>query len=252
MKKNIESLRSAGLSEKEAIVYLNLLKYRENQTGKICDRTGVPSSRIYSILNSLLKKGLVSYRLINNIKTFKAAEPDALANLFEEKEKQIEKEKQALLKSIKELKIIPSPFERLTDFKYFHGLRGIKSLYTEIINSWKKRDNYYVASAPLESFKKLEGFFLEVVHKKRIKDKVKLKILVNKGSEKWGSVRKKMPFTEVRYIDAKTKTEYGVLNDYFFLVSYGKEPYGLLIKDENFASTYRTLFEMLWKTAKLT
>jgi hypothetical protein len=123
-------------------------------------------------------------------------------------------------------------------------------LYSEIINSWGPGDEYCIASAPLESFRKLEGFFLDVVHKKRIKDKVRLRILINKESEKYGGARKKMPLTEVRYIDASTKTEYGVLNDQFFLISYGEEPYGLLIKDKNFASTYKVFFEMLWKQAK--
>ena len=249
-KNNIEALKAAGLSEKEAQVYLDLQTHGASQTGKICDRTRIPSSRIYTLLDSLLKKGLVSYKLVNNIKVFRAADPDNLAYLFEEKEKKIRKEKEALLESISKLKIIPSPMERLTDFKYFYGLRGIKSLYIEIINSWKKGDKYYIASAPLESFKKLEGFFLDVVHKKRIRDKVKLKMLVNKGSERWGEQRKKMAFAEVRYIEADTKTEYGVLNNYFFLISYGKEPYGLLVKDKNFANTYKTFFELLWKTAK--
>jgi len=245
----IESLRSVGLSEKEAITYLDLLQYRESQTGKICDRTKIPSSHIYKILDSLVKKGLVNFKVINNIKVFQASEPEHLSNLFSEKEKTIREEKQELMKSISELKIIPSPFERLTDFKYFYGIRGIRSLYTEIINSWKKGDEYCIASAPLESFENLEPFFIQIVHKKRVRDKVELKILVNKGNEKWGKIRSKMKLTEVRYLNLDTNTEYGVLNDYFFLISYGKEPYGLLIKDKNFAHTYKAFFEILWKSA---
>jgi len=246
---NIESLKSVGLSEKEALTYLDLLRHGESQTGKICERTGIPSSHIYKILDSLIMKGLSSFKLINNVKVFQASEPDHLANLFSEKEKSVRKDKEELMKSISELKVMPSNIERLTDFKYFQGIRGIKSLYMEIINSWKKGDEYFIASAPLESFDKLEAFFVQVVHKKRIRDKVKLKILVNKGNKTEGMLRAKMPLTEVKYLDANTKTEYGVLNDYFFLVSYGKEPYGLLIKDKNFAETYKTFFDILWGTA---
>jgi len=247
---DLEALESVGLPSKEALAYLDLLKHGESQTGKICERTKIPSSHVYSILNNLLEKGLVSYKIINNIKVFRASEPDALANLFEEKEKKMKGEKDRLLSSISQLKAFPSPIARLTDFKYYYGIRGIKSLYTEIINSWKKGDEYYIASAPPESFLKLEAFFIDIVHKKRIKDKVKLKILINEHSRKWGDVRKKMPLTEVKYLDVKTTTEYGVLNDFFFLVSYGEEPYALLIKDKNFANTYKVLFEILWNSAK--
>ena len=162
---------------------------------------------------------------------------------------QFKKEKQDLLGFISQLKVIPKP-DRLTDFKYFHGIRGIKSLYTEIINSWNKGDEYYIASAPQESFKKLEGFFLDVVHKKRVRDKVTLKIIINKNGGRWGGRRQKMPLTEVRYLDIDTQTEYGVLNDYVFLVTYAKEPYGLLIKDKHFASTFKTFFNLLWLQSK--
>jgi len=242
--KNI--LRSVGLSEKESIAYLDLQQHGESQTGKICERTKIPSSHIYSILNKLLELGLVSYKVVNNIKVFKASDPDTLERLFEEKEQTIRQEKTKLLDFVSKLKVVPKA-ERLTDFKYFHGLRGIKSLYTEIINSWEKGDEYYVASAPLESFKKLEGFFLDVVHKKRVRDKVKLKMLVNRAGEPFGAKRKKMPLTEVRYLNIDTETEYGVLNDYFFLITYSKEPYGLLIKDKAFASTYKVFFDVLWQ-----
>lgn len=243
-------LPSAGLSEREALTYLDLQQNGESQTGKICERTKIPSSQIYTILNDLSEKGLVNFKIVNNIKIFRASDPYSLANLFEEKEKQIEQGKKHLLDFISKLKVKPTELSKLSDFKYYSGIRGVKSLYTEIINSWKSGDEYYIASAPLESFKNIEGFFLEVVHKKRIKDKVKLKIIINKNSKKWGHVRAKMPFTEVRFLDISTKTEYGVLNQYFFLITYGKEPYGLLIKDENFAQTYKVFFNLLWSQAK--
>ncbi len=250
MENNIEALKSAGLLEREALTYLDLRQHGESRTGKICERTKIPSSQIYTILNSLSEKGLTNFKLVNNIKVFRASDPDSLATVFEEKEKRLEQEKEHLLDFISKLKVKPSGTSKLSDFKYFSGIRGVKSLYTEIINSWKTGDEYYIASAPLESFKNVEGFFLDIVHKKRIRDKVKLKIIINKNSKRWGPVRAKMPLTEVRYLDISTRTEYGILNDYFFLISYGKQPYGLLIKDENFAQTYKVFFNLLWSQAK--
>lgn len=232
------------------MVYLDLLQNGESQTGKICHRTNIPSSYIYGTLESLLKKGLVSYKIVNSIRVFSASTPDVLTNLFEEKEKEIKNKKKEIVDLVSKLKVAPPILPRLNDFKYFEGIAGIKSLYTEIINSWKSGEEYYIASAPQESFGKLEAFFVEVVHKKRIKDKVKLKIIINKNNEKWGLKRIKMPFTEVRYLDINTKTEYGVLNDYFFLITYDVNPYGLLIKDRNFASTYKVFFDLLWKQAR--
>ena len=75
-------------------------------------------------------------------------------------------------------------------------------------------------------------------------------ILINRDSEKWGGIRKEMPHTEVRYLDIQTETEFGVLNDYLFLVNYSEQPYGLLIKDKSFANTYKVFFNILWEQAK--
>jgi len=246
---NIKALNAIDLSDKEALTYLDLQKYGESQTGKICKRTKIPSSYIYNILTNLISKGLVNYKIINNVKVFRASDPDSLINLFDEKEKKIVDEKNKLIKLIKELKIKPKQIDRLSDYKYYEGIRGIKSLYNEIINSWNSGDEYYIASAPLEAFTKLEGFFINIVHKKRVKDNVSLKIIVNKNSKKYGYIRKKMPLCEVKYLDINTTTEYGVLNDYFFLINYSREPYGLLIKDKNFSNTYKIFFNLLWNQA---
>src|SRR3989338_8012067 len=165
MENNLEALKSAGLSEREALTYLDLQQNGESQTGKICERKKIPSSQIYKILNSLSEKGLVNFKMVNNIKIFRASDPDSLAALFEEREKKIGQEKKQLLDFVSKLKVKPDELSRQNDFRYYSGIRGIKSLYMEIINSWKSGDEYYITSAPLESFKNIEGFFLDVIHK---------------------------------------------------------------------------------------
>lgn len=249
-RKTISALRSAGLSEKEAIVYIDLLSNGESRTGAICNRTSIPSSNIYATLSNLKKLGLVNFKLVNNVKVFRSSDPDALALLFEEKEARVRHEKEGLLGLISSMKSLPKEAERFQDFKFFKGMRGIKSMYVEIIHSWKHGDEYCIASAPLESFKRLEPFFVDVVHRKRIRDGVRVKMIVDRAGERYGLRRERMPLAEIRYLDIDTKTEYGVLNDLFFLVSYGKEPYALLIKDRNFADTYKVFFGLLWNQAR--
>lgn len=246
----IGALTSLGLSAKEADIYLDLLHCGESRTGAICERTGIPSSHIYALLNSLMEKGLVGYKIVRNVKVFSASEPDSLANLFDEKERKMKEEKLELLDMISKLKVSPRKEGKGGNFRYFPGMRGIKALYTEVMNHWEAGGTLRIASAPLESFSKMEGFFLDVVHKRMVGDNVKLRMIINSNSRKWALKRKKMPLTEIRYLDADTKTEMGGTKDYFFIVSYGKGPYGLLIKDRDCADTGMLFFEMLWKQAK--
>ena len=244
----VKSLISLGLAESEAKIYSDLQFHGESKTGGICERTKVKSSHVYSILNGLLDKGLVSYKVINKVKFFSASGPDSLVNLLEKKEKKLQEEKENVLNVITKLKVV-SKKDRLTDFQYFQGISGIKSMFTEIMNLWKEGDNYYVVATTIKSFEKLEPFFLEF-HKKRIKDKVSIKLILDKNAKNYGNTREKMPRTEVKYIDQPNSAEYGILNDYLFLASYGTEPYGLLIKDKNFAESHKALFDVLWKIAK--
>ena len=73
-----EILTKVGLTSQESRTYLALLRIQESQTGGICKNTGIASSNIYNILDSLIKKGLVGYRVQNNIKIFMPASPETL------------------------------------------------------------------------------------------------------------------------------------------------------------------------------
>lgn len=109
---------------------------------------------------------------------------------------------------------------------------------------------YFVVSAPLESFDKMETFFLNKVHAKRVKDRVVLKMIINRDAERYGLVRRNMPFTKIKYLDTNTSAEYGVLNDLLFIANYKDKPYAVLIKDENLASTFKVYFEYLWRQGR--
>lgn len=132
----------------------------------------------------------------------------------------------------------------------FSGIAGIKKLYKEIMRSWRPKDEYYIAGAPIKSFKKLEQFFLEEVHKKRTQDKVVMKILINRGGEYYSYARKNMPYTKVKFLELESDMEYGVLNDILFLVNYGEEPYALMVQDLEAATTFKEIFKILWSQGR--
>ncbi|RMD45562.1 TrmB family transcriptional regulator, partial [Candidatus Pacearchaeota archaeon] len=52
-------LKEIGLTNGETKVYLSLIKIGESTVGPIAKKSGVSLSKIYEILNNLIKKGLV-------------------------------------------------------------------------------------------------------------------------------------------------------------------------------------------------
>ena len=71
-------LENLGLEQKEAKVYLELLKLGEATATKIGEKTNLDRTLMYQIANKLIEKGLVSYIIKNNVKYFSAANPKKL------------------------------------------------------------------------------------------------------------------------------------------------------------------------------
>ena len=65
-------LREIGLLDNEVKLYLELLKLGETSTGPLIKKTGIASSRVYTSLNSLVNRGLVTFITKNNTKYYKA------------------------------------------------------------------------------------------------------------------------------------------------------------------------------------
>jgi len=249
-KKLVEKLQNIGLTQNESRVYLFLLEYQEAKTGIICSKLNIANSHIYKILEKLLDKGLVSYKISNNIKIFQAVNPDSLYELFREKEEQLEKEKQDLKKFISSLKTIEIKDKRQNDFKYFEGTIGVKSMFNEFIRNMSNNSTCYITAAPI-AFEKWNAFFHAEFHPQRIQKKVNLKLIVPIKVKKFGKQKEKLKPVEVKYFNLDLDSEIGVNGDYTYILSYGDKPYALLIKDKNFAKSQINIFKMLWGKANV-
>lgn len=250
MNKVEEIFKKVGLTRQETKVYLSLLKLQEAQTGKLCKHTNIASSNIYKILETLMKKGLVSYRTQNNIKVFMPSPPEVLNDLFLEKQKRLEEERKAVNNLISSLKIEKSKKEPLSNYKYFEGLTGIKSMWHEINSLMNKEDIMKVYTGKRGSYEKMVGF-LDEHHKLRKKKGVRELLIFPEEDIDLAKKRKKQ-LAEIKFMDLKNDAEWGVWGDLFYLHYYPvkKKPRGFLIKDKVFADTFKQVFNQLWQKAK--
>jgi HTH-type transcriptional regulator, sugar sensing transcriptional regulator len=244
----VEKLQNIGLTERESRVYLYLLQHQESKAGSICSTLNIRSSHIYAILEKLLDKGIISYKIINKIKFFYPVDPKSLYALFGEKERQLEKEKEELKTFITSLEKIEVKEKKQNDFKYFEGISGVRSMFTEFIESWEKDSDVYVASAPL-AYEKWNAFLLDMFHPIRKTNNNKLKLIVPSRLKKHGEERRKFEPIEIKYSNTETESEFGVAGDYIYFLSYGDKPYALLVKDKNLANTQIKIFQMMWENS---
>jgi sugar-specific transcriptional regulator TrmB len=116
----VEKLREIGLTEYEAKAYTALLNAHLSTATQVSEKSGVPRTRIYSVLESLQTKGWI--RIISGVPLlFKALEP---ATVFEK----VKEDYAELLDSIKTTlkRQVNNMKEKFVVKKFDIGLDGLK------------------------------------------------------------------------------------------------------------------------------
>jgi len=234
-----EALENLGLNKGEIKVYLALLKLGSIQVSKIKEETNLHRTTIYDFLEKLQNKGLVNYVIQNNIKFFKAAEPDKLLDLIKEKEEK--------LKSVmKYLKTLSQYQEEEIEIEIYKGREGFKTVLNDILRTKEGLVGFGVDEF---QFKKNYPIIMEQFFKKEQKLDIKERILT--------SEKAKFIFKRKNHIYRYIPEEYFssaptlIYKDKVIIHLFNKKRI-ISIKSKELAKSYKRHFEMLWKIAKKT
>lgn len=245
-------LESIGLTRQEARCYLALYELNEAKSGQLSKKSRIATANIYPVLNNLMTKGLVSYRLQNNTKIFKANPPETFNDFVENKQNELDLQKEKIAQAIRQLKVVRIEKEPQSDYKYFEGVAGIKSMWHEIEENLPMLDKNTIVktcSSKTETFERLLGFY-DQFHKTRIKLGLKYRLILTKEAKKHGEKRKKQN-AEVKYMSLENEVQWGVFGNMLFMYyATGKIPRSFLIKDEKFAKSFEFVFNRVWETAE--
>lgn len=249
-----ENLMSIGFTKNQAKTYLALLELGEAKTGKLCSKLGIASSHIYRILDSLIKKGVVSVKILNNAKVFLPNDPHTLNDLYKQKQQELEAQKESIGRTIEELSRIPKDNETFSDYKYFEGVSGIRAMWLEIDELLEEDSEACIYISTAESWEQFNAFYLDH-HRTRVKKNVKLKMIIPKGlTEKYkefAKQRKDIGLIEIRFVEGENQSEFGIYGDLLMLQDTSKatkNPRGFLINDAIFSNTFKDVFQKLWES----
>jgi HTH-type transcriptional regulator, sugar sensing transcriptional regulator len=79
-KKQIHRLLNLGLSEREAKVYITLLRKKGFTTRELQTSVSIPRSKIYEVLSKMISRGICTERIIGKLKYYEAVEPKSAFN----------------------------------------------------------------------------------------------------------------------------------------------------------------------------
>ena len=207
-------------------------------------------AKVYSILNRLIKKGLVSSILIEGVKQFKAEDPRQLLEYVSNKEKELEAVKQELEKNVSSLLERIKLSENQTSTSVYEGFRGMKAVFDKSLEELKKGDTLYV-SGITESTTEIRTYFLHYF-KKQLKIGFKVKAIFDETAQYKAKERKNWR-SEFRFLPKGMITP-ATIDVYRnkTIISVGNPTYILtiLIDNKEIADSFKRNFELMWKLAK--
>ncbi|MBI4895608.1 MAG: hypothetical protein HY831_03900 [Candidatus Aenigmarchaeota archaeon] len=232
---NKDTLKELGLSEGEAAVYLALLKLGEAQVNRIKLETKIHRTTIYDFLDSLGKKGLVSYVLKNGVKFFRASHPSNLDNLLKEKKELLDTVLPGLSK-MAELDSKPIKIE------VYEGIEGMKMFFSRPL----KEKEFLGLGIDETRFSEKFKYITESYIRKCVKLGIKERLITEKGTE----FTYKYPHITYRYVEKKffSPMPTAIFGDTTAFIVW--EPLTIIfIENKEMANAYRKHFELIWRMA---
>jgi len=244
------TLEQVGLSKNEIKVYFALLELGQDSANSIIKKSGIPNSKLYSTIEKLIKKGLASYVIKNNVKYFRASDPKNLIDLLDTKEQQIVQQKEKIRELLPQIEIRRKLGKEKQEATVYESMSGIKVALNYLLDILNPGEEYYVFTLGEELAEENAINFFRNFHYERIKKKIKVKLL---GPEKIrGVINKHHEYSdsEVRLTEKELPVGTFIFKNHIMILVWGETPTAFLIKSKTTFEHYEKLFGSFWKQAK--
>ena len=242
-----KSLESLGLTHNEAIAYVSLSRLGSSKTGALLKESGLNTGKVYEILDSLKRKGLVSETVIDGVKHFTAAPPDKLIEY-------IDKKKEALDKDIKLAKTLIPEIEEIRESKLepsrievYTGFNGFKTAVWEATKTLKSKEEILAMGVRASKGEEFNRVWTQWAEQTLPKNHERV-IFSDKGA--FYSYKLKSKFSKIRYLESSTPNAIVMFGNHTMLIlKYSAPIQVIFINDELTVTTFISIFENLWKVA---
>ncbi|MEA3329967.1 MAG: helix-turn-helix domain-containing protein [Nanoarchaeota archaeon] len=245
-KNQINNLIKIGLTKGEAKVYIALSELGSSTVGPIIKKSQVADSNIYSILNRLIDKGIVSFILKNKIKYFQAAPPINLLEYLGKKQEEIFSQKEILNEIIPEIENIQKmkPEQKA---EIFLGEKGLRTAYERLLKGITKKDENLFFYIHEEEYEEESDLFYSGIQE--LAKRATLKGICNKKYKKT-EFAKRAKHMELKFVDFPIPGNIDIVKDKVLIVSWKSPIISILINSKNIADNLKDYFNETWKIAK--
>ncbi|EKE06913.1 MAG: Transcriptional regulator, TrmB [uncultured bacterium] len=234
-----DNLLNLGFSPNESTIYLALFNFGKIKAGELIIATGLHRNIVYTSLDSLVERQLVTKTIIKGVAHFVVNNPEALVS-------EIDNKKQLAKQMIKELHKKIETTQR--EVIIYEGLEGIKRIHEESLNS-PTGTTFYMLGAPSFGVQEELNKYWQNYHKKRIKRGINFLGMYDKSVDEDILLnRNNLELCEVKYLpqDFDMPMWIYIVNDVCSLITAKENPLIINIKSKEIAKAFLQYFNYLW------
>lgn len=241
-------LMKLGLSGLEAKVYLELLQRTLIPAGALAKATKLKRSTVYTILDSLMEKGLVSMTARESVKHYQAESPVRFKELIERRRGELEVQERLLEGLQKDLLALHDKQMAPPKITIYEGRKGLETLLMKNLDDTPRE--VLVIGEANEGKDRGEDHILQYTQR-RIAMKIPTRVLVGKNAFSISLKREDKNASRKTYLlPAKYQfpASLHIYDRSVALFTYnGKDPMGVYIENEDIAETMKMVFELIAK-----
>jgi len=243
----LEELKKAGLTPKEAKIYLAVLEAGQASILEISKLSGLNRTTVYGLLDSMVNKRFLHVSVKGKRQVYLAEPPAGLKLLLKQRVETLEGVLPELLSLAEKSEIKPK-------LRYFKGIEGIKTVYR---NSLAAKEDSIIGFTGFEALVKpsheIEQFWEhEYISKSKQFKKFGRLVVPDNPIGKRYKAQDQQHYRETKLVPSSQynfETEILAYDDVVAFISYNtKEKFGLEIQSQPIANTIKMIFEIVWRT----
>lgn len=252
MEKLTQRLRSLGLTEKQAKVYMASLFLGPASAQKIAEQAGINRPTAYDILEELAKLGLVSRSSTEGKTVFVSAGAEGLKDWLQRQAADLEQRGQELERLLPELqRVTREDSADAPTVRFVHGKEGIDALWAYVVRKASVGEEVLGMTNHNQTLR-LYPDHLKTNPAVRLNKKMSSKQFYYNSKQAVPS--NKALLKETKRLREPVAADITLYEDKAVLLSYGKgegDWTGVIIESEDIVASLRQLFYMAWNNSDL-
>lgn len=238
-------LRSLGLSESEATIYLTSIEMGPAPVQDIAKKAALSRVTTYAVIESLTSRGLMTWVEKGKKKLFVAESPDRLSNYFTKRVQEMDATLKEVHASLNDLKLLQRGEKPVV--KLFEGLEALKAIQDDVITSRPKRAVEFGNMDALRSIYPMEQREDYMKQYGKIKPKTRAILYSGKSIVQYSD---ETSFVHLPIEQTSSRADVYVYDNKIALSTLNSKQISVLVESQEIAQLFYDLFDYIWSLQK--